>query len=70
MLTPDQIMEYLRQTIATQRHAGDVHALRETQLIAGVLMEAAKAARDKQTAFQFQVIAAEAANAQEELAGE
>lgn len=67
MLTVEQIMDSLREAIATQRDAGDVHALRETQIAAGVLMNAAKWASDKETAHTFQVIAAEAANAQEEI---
>ena len=67
MLTIQQIVDSLRQAIATQREAGDVTALRETQLAAGVLMNAAKWAGDKETAHTFQVLAAEAANAQEEI---
>lgn len=70
MLTVEQIMDSLRQAVATQRAAGDVTALRETQIAAGVLMNAAKWAGDKATAHTFQVLAAEAANAQEEVSGE
>ncbi len=70
MLTVEQIMASLRQTIASQHEAGDATALRETQIAAGVLMNASKWAHDKETAYQFQVLAAEAANAQEELSGE
>jgi hypothetical protein len=70
MLTVEQIMDSLRQAIADQRQAGDINALRETQLAAGVLMNAAKWAGDKETARTFQVLAAQAANAQEELSGE
>lgn len=67
MVTVEQIMDSLRQAIASQREASDVAGLRETQIAAGVLMNAATWVHDKETAHTFQVIAAEAANAQEDI---
>lgn len=70
MLTVDQIAQYLEHTIAQDRLAGDREALRRSQLAAGVIMHAADQAGDKQTAMRFRVLAAQAANKQEEISGE
>lgn len=67
MLTIDQIVAYLERTIAEQRLAGDREALRRTQLAAGVIMAAAEYSGDKDTARRFRIVAAQAANKQDEL---
>ncbi len=67
MLTIDQIIEYCERVIAEDRLAGDKEGLRRTQLAAGVLMHAAEYAGDKKMAMRFRVLAAQAANKQEEL---
>lgn len=69
MVTIDQIVLYLEQAIARERLAGDREALRRTQLAAGVLMHAAEEAGDSQTARRFRIVAAQAANKQDELEG-
>lgn len=70
MVTIDQIVGYIQQIIAEDRLTGNTEGLRRTQLAAGVLMAAAKAAGDRETTQRFQILAAQAANKQEELEGE
>lgn len=70
MLTIEQIIEYLERTIAEDFLAGDKVGLRRSQTAAGVIMAAAQASGEKDTAFRFRVLAAEAANKLEELSGE
>jgi hypothetical protein len=70
MLTIDQIVSYLTSTIAEDRLRGDREALRQTQLACGVLMRAAEAAGDRETAVRFRGLASQAANKQEELEGD
>lgn len=70
MMTTDQILEYLERVIAERRLSGDSAGLKELQTVAGFLMAAAKDAGDKDHAFRFRVLAAEAANKREELTGE
>jgi len=70
MLTSDQILEFLEQVIAEDRAAGNRAGLKNAQTAAGFLMAAANYAGDKEAALRFRVLAAEAANQSEELAGE
>lgn len=67
MLTVDQIIEYLEKTIAEDMLTGDKLALKRTQTAAGILMNAAQSAGDKDTAQRFRFVAAHAANKIEEL---
>ncbi|NJN19450.1 MAG: hypothetical protein HC822_25995 [Oscillochloris sp.] len=67
MVTVDQIRSYCERMIAEHYLSGNAEGLRETQLALGVLMHAAEAAQDKDTARQFRVLAAQAANRREEL---
>jgi hypothetical protein len=67
MLTVPQIVEYLEKVIAADFLAGNRAGLRRTQTAAGVLMDAAQFAGDKETAMRFRVLAAQAANKNEEL---
>ena len=70
MLTSEQILAYLERLIAEARSSGNRAGLKELQTAAGVLMAAANYAGDKQTAYKFRVLAADAANKYEELVGE
>lgn len=70
MLTLDQIIEYTQRVIAEDRLSGNRAGLRNTQLAAGFLMAAANANGDKDTAYRFRLLAAEAANKNEELSGQ
>lgn len=63
----DQIFAYFEHSIARDRLAGNKAGLHRLQVAAGVLMEAAEVAADKDTAMRFRVLAAEAANKKEEL---
>src|SRR5438067_11950522 len=67
MLTTEQILEYIERVIAEDRLSGNRAGLRNTQLAAGFLMNAARAAGDNETARKFQLLAAQAANKSEEL---
>ena len=69
MLTVEQIIDYTERVIAEDRLSGNRAGLRNTQIAAGFLMAAANYAGDKGTAFKFRVLAAEAANKNEELSG-
>ncbi len=70
MLTSDQILKYLEQVLAQDYQARNRAGLRNAQTAAGVLMAAANYAGDKETAYRFRVLAADAANKNEELASE
>ncbi len=66
MLTIEQVIEYMEHIIAQERLTGDAIGLRQVQTAAGVLKAAAEYAGDKDTAYRFRVVAAHAANRQEE----
>jgi len=70
MLTSDQILEYLERVIAEDALSGNRAGLKNSQTAAGFLMAAANYAGDKETAYKFRVLAARAANKNEELGGE
>lgn len=70
MVTIDQICEYLERAIAERFLAGEKVGLRQIQTTAGIMMHAAEAAGDKDTAFRFRCIAAHAANKLEDVMGE
>jgi hypothetical protein len=70
MLTTEQIIEFMERVIAEDRLSGNRAGLKNTQIAAGFLMAAANYAGDKDTAFKFRVLAAEAANKNEELSGD
>ncbi len=67
MVTVEDIVEYLTQVIAEDRLSGNRVGLLNSQRAAGFLMAAANAHGDKQTAQRFRLLAAEAANKNEEL---
>jgi hypothetical protein len=67
MITVEQIKEYLTSTIAEDFLRADKIGLKRTQTAAGVLMAAAESLGDKEAVHQFRLIAAQAANKQEEL---
>jgi hypothetical protein len=70
MLTIDQIIEYMERVIAEDRLSANSVGLKHTQTAAGFLMAAANYAGDKDMAYKFRVLAAEAANKNEELSGD
>jgi hypothetical protein len=70
MLTIDQIFEFVERVIAEDRLSGNRAGLKNTQIAAGFLMAAASYAGDKESARRFHILAAEAANKNEELSGE
>jgi hypothetical protein len=70
MLTTDQVIEFMERVIAEDRLSGNRAGLKNTQTAAGFLMAAANYAGDKDSAFKFRVLAAEAANKREEISGE
>lgn len=67
MVTVDDIIEFLTRVIAEDRLSGNRAGLQNSQRAAGFLMAAANAYGDKQTTRRFQLLAAEAANKNEEL---
>jgi hypothetical protein len=67
MLTLEQVADYLTNTIAEDFLRADKLGLRRTQTTAGVLMAAGQALGDQETTHKFRLIAAQAANKQEEL---
>jgi hypothetical protein len=69
MVTTEQIIDFLERVIAEDRLAGNRIGLKNAQVAAGFLMAAANYADDKETARRFRVLAAEAANKNEELGG-
>ena len=69
MLTIPQVIEYTERVIAEQFLAGNRAGLKNIQTAAGFLMAAANYHGDKDMAFKFQVLAAQAANKHEDLSG-
>jgi hypothetical protein len=69
MLTIDQIIVHMEREIAQNRLEGRRDELRQLQYTAGMLMHAAEEVSDKDSARRFRLVAAQAANMQEELAG-
>lgn len=67
MLTVENIIEYTQRVIAQDRLSGNRAGLRNTQYACGYLMTAAESAGDKETARRFRLLAAEAANKNEEI---
>ena len=67
MLTIENIVEYTQRVIAQDKLSGNRAGLRNTQYACGYLMAAAEAAGDKETARRFRILAAEAANKNEEI---
>ena len=70
MVTTEQIYEYLERLVAEGRLSGDQYNMKQVQTAAGILMSAANAYGDKETANRFRFLAARAANKHEELSGE
>jgi hypothetical protein len=70
MLTTDQILEFLERVIAEDTLAGNHAGLKNSQTAAGFLMAAANYAGDKESARKFRVLAAKAANKNEEIGGD
>jgi hypothetical protein len=70
MLTTDQIFEFIERVIAEDRLSANRAGLKNTQIAAGFLMAAANYAGDKAAAKRFHILAAQAANKNEELGGE
>jgi len=70
MVTTEQIYEYLERLVAEGRLSGDQYNMKQVQTAAGILMSAAQANGDKETANRFRFLAARAANKHEELSGE
>jgi hypothetical protein len=69
MLTIDQIIAHMEREIAQGRLEGRREELRQLQYAAGMLMRAAEGGGDKDSARRFRLVAAQAANVQEELGG-
>jgi hypothetical protein len=69
-LTTEQIFEFLELLIAEDTLSGNRAGLKNAQTAAGFLMAAANHAGDKESAYKFRVLAAKAANKNEELGGE
>jgi hypothetical protein len=66
-MTVEQIFGYLERIIAESSVASNREALRRAQTAAGVLMDAANYANDRETATRFKVLASKAANYIEEI---
>jgi hypothetical protein len=69
MITTEQIYEHLERLVAEGRLSGNQYNMRQIQNAAGLLMSAANAYGDKETARRFQFLAARAANKHEEQTG-
>lgn len=67
MLTVEHIIEHLTKDIAQDFLRADKLGLKRVQTTAGVLMAIADVEGDKDTSQRFRVLAAQAANRQEEL---
>lgn len=65
MFTIETLVEYLERVIAEDTLANNKARLKNHQISAGFLLEAARASGDKNLATRFQVLAAKAANARE-----
>ena len=70
MLTTEKIFEYLERVIAEDTLSGNRTGLKNSQTAAGFLMAAANYAGDKDAAYRFRVLAAKAANKNEDLGGD
>jgi hypothetical protein len=70
MMTVEDIFEYFNKAIAEDFLRADKLGLKRVQTAAGVLMVAAQEAGDKETMQRFRIVAAHAANKQEELGEE
>lgn len=66
MVTTEQIYEFFEKLIAEGRLQGNQVNLKQVQSTAGMIMNAAEAYGDKETARRFQILAARAANKHEE----
>ena len=69
-MTIEQIIDYMERVIAEDRLSGNRAGLRNSQIAAGFLMAAANYSSDKAAAQRFLLLAAKAANKNEELGGE
>jgi hypothetical protein len=69
-LTTEQILDFLERVIAEDTLSGNRAGLKNSQTAAGFLMAAANYAGDKDSAQKFRVLAAKAANKNEDLGGE
>ena len=69
-VTTEQIIEFLERVIAEDTLSGNRAGLKNAQTAAGFLMSAAEYAGDKDIARRFRILAAKAANKNEELGGE
>jgi hypothetical protein len=67
MLTTEKLIEYIEKVIAEDVLSGDRLGLKNTQRAAGFLMSAAEYAGDKELARRFRILAAQAANKDEQL---
>jgi hypothetical protein len=67
MLTIDQIIVHMEREIAQGKLEGRRDELRQIQYAAGMLMRAAEGNGDKDSARRFRLVAAQAANMQEEI---
>jgi hypothetical protein len=70
MVTVEQIITYVEQTLAQRLLANDREGLRRLQLALGELMAAASSVDDRATAMRFRVLAARAANQREAISGD
>lgn len=66
-LTLEQFAEYTERIIAEKKLSGDRVALLNAQRAAGMVVAAAEAIHDSETARRFRILASHAANASEEL---
>ncbi len=66
MLTIDQIIAYMEREIAQGRLTGQREELRQLQYSAGMLMRAAHEVDDPECVRRFSLLAAQAANAQDD----
>lgn len=70
MLTVEEIVAYVEKTLAEYQLTGNTAGLRQLQTTAGVIMAAAQANRDMDTAYRFRILASHAANKLEEMTKE
>ncbi|NJP07597.1 MAG: hypothetical protein HC837_19260 [Chloroflexaceae bacterium] len=67
IITTEQIAEYMERMIAEDFLAGNTARIHRIQIAAGVIMDAAESFGDKDGTYKFRVVAAHAANKQEEI---
>lgn len=67
MLTLEQLLEYMERVIAEDTLSGNRAGLQNTQRAAGFVAAAADANGDRDTARRVRILAARAANKNEEL---